>query len=425
MRNKLLLVLLVASALISSLAWADPSPGTRITTGNWQQYKDSMPLGMQELFAGKYAWKMPSDAVMEVTAPVPIHLPAKYFQDTEKYSGQVKMAAVDGGGFVLKDYVAGMPFPKPSGPERGEQILFDAWYRYQPWVMTGRVGNAEIDSYGNITNTVVGEINFKFRHISDVGLPPFYPGADDMFTVANLEVLQPEQSKYTTNLVIVPDNLTEDQQNYVFLPSLRRSLRLSTAARCSPLVGGDYTPDDINLLNIQIPEFTAKSLGDRKILMVMHSARPFINSTADSEFTRIAYPPLMWPRPQYAKWELRDAYVIDIRPVPSYANGYCYSRRVLYIDKDTLAPGWVDLYDKNGKLWKTGPEVNYPLAVPGANGEQLALPAGAWSELWDLQNVHSSISVPMEPAKFTEDVAAKYKSIERYATPAGLDQVMQ
>jgi hypothetical protein len=256
MRNKLLLVLLVASALISSLAWADPSPGTRITTGNWQQYKDSMPLGMQELFAGKYAWKMPSDAVMEVTAPVPIHLPAKYFQDTEKYSGQVKMAAVDGGGFVLKDYVAGMPFPKPSGPERGEQILFDAWYRYQPWVMTGRVGNAEIDSYGNITNTVVGEINFKFRHISDVGLPPFYPGADDMFTVANLEVLQPEQSKYTTNLVIVPDNLTEDQQNYVFLPSLRRSLRLSTAARCSPLVGGDYTPDDINLLNIQIPEFT-------------------------------------------------------------------------------------------------------------------------------------------------------------------------
>lgn len=62
--------------------------------------------------------------------------------------------------------------------------------------------------------------------------------------MANLTLLAPEQSRYTTSLTIVPDDLTKNQDNYVFLPSLRRSLRLSSAARCAPLLGSDYTPDD-------------------------------------------------------------------------------------------------------------------------------------------------------------------------------------
>jgi hypothetical protein len=121
------------------------APGTRITLQNWQQYKQFMPLGMQKLFAGSYAWKMPSDAVMEIMATQSIHLPAKYLQDTEKYAGQVKLNRQSDGGFLLNDYVAGLPFPQPAEPDRGEKILFDTWFRYQPWLMTGKVGNAEID----------------------------------------------------------------------------------------------------------------------------------------------------------------------------------------------------------------------------------------------------------------------------------------
>ena len=40
--------------------------GTKITTQNWQQYKNFLPLGMQKLFAGIYYWKIPPDAVLEV-----------------------------------------------------------------------------------------------------------------------------------------------------------------------------------------------------------------------------------------------------------------------------------------------------------------------------------------------------------------------
>jgi hypothetical protein len=417
---------ILAVALSVGVVRAEPPipPGTQITVQNWRTYEQYLPEGMKVLFAGQFVWKMPANAALEVAPTSPVHLPPKFFQDTEKYNQQVKLRPVGNGGFLIDGYVAGLPFPNPQEPDLGEKLLYDTWYRYQPWVETGRVSSAEIDRYGNVTNTVVSEVNYKLNHLSDVGVPTTYPGGEGIFNVANLVVDQPEQSKYTTNLVIVPEDLTKDQENYVFLPSLRRSLRLSTAARCSPLVGGDYTSDDINLLNIQIPNFTVKSLGDRKILMVLHAKNGLVNSTNYTEFTRLTTPPLMWPRSAYAKWEIRDAYVIDIRPTPAYLHGYCYSRRVLYIDKETFQPQWVDLYDANGKLWKTGPALNHIQPVPGG-GEAVVVPAGAWYELWDVENGHASISVPMQLSRLTSDVQPRYLNLQRYATPAGLDQVMQ
>src|SRR6516162_2183934 len=39
--------------------------GTKITTANWQQYKNFLPLGMQKLFEGKYFWKMPEGVELD------------------------------------------------------------------------------------------------------------------------------------------------------------------------------------------------------------------------------------------------------------------------------------------------------------------------------------------------------------------------
>jgi hypothetical protein len=61
-----------------------------------------------------------------------------------------------------------------------------------------------------------------------------------------------------------PDDSTRVPENYVFLPSLRRSLRLSSAARCSPILGTDWVQDD----NAWSPPFfNVKLLGEKKILI--------------------------------------------------------------------------------------------------------------------------------------------------------------
>jgi hypothetical protein len=42
----------------------------------------------------------------------------------------------------------------------------------------------------------------------------------------------------------------------------------------------------------------------------------------------------------------------DVHRIPSEAPGYCYSSRIMYVDKELWHGMWVDLYDANHKLWK-------------------------------------------------------------------------
>src|SRR6202051_2757833 len=60
--------------------------GTVITTQNWEQYKDYMPLWMQWLFSGEYSYKLAPSQSITVGPTIPKTLPKKYAADTEKYS---------------------------------------------------------------------------------------------------------------------------------------------------------------------------------------------------------------------------------------------------------------------------------------------------------------------------------------------------
>jgi len=69
------------------------SPGTVITTRNWQNYREFMPEGMAALFDGKYFWKMPPDVQLEVGPTIVNPLPTNYLAATEKYASEVKVIA--------------------------------------------------------------------------------------------------------------------------------------------------------------------------------------------------------------------------------------------------------------------------------------------------------------------------------------------
>jgi hypothetical protein len=78
---------------------------------------------------------------------------------------------------------------------------------------------------------------------------------------------KPEQSKYTAVLTIFWKDFGQDEDDYVFVPSLRRSLRLSASSRCSPLFGSDMVKDDSRVgYDSGLPVMTADYLGTRKII---------------------------------------------------------------------------------------------------------------------------------------------------------------
>jgi Protein of unknown function (DUF1329) len=223
---------------------------------------------------------------------------------------------------------------------------------------------------------------YRLSHLSDPGYPSNPPFGKSYIFSNRYSVHLPEQSKYTTEIAMYRDDPTLPQELHVFLPSLRRSLRLSSRARCSPILGSDYAQDDNNdFLGILVSEFSIQSLGAKKILAIVHE-EPAATGLRSS-FVQPASGMPGWPKPIAGKWELRDVYALDIRPLPELARGYCYGHKIVYVDIQSWVPVSADIFDPHGKLWKFGLVNYHPWLVNGS--DSVIVPQMVDIVLWDLQ----------------------------------------
>jgi hypothetical protein len=100
-------------------------------------------------------------------------------------------------------------------------------------------------------------------------------------------------------------------------------------------VGTDFTWEDANEGPPSLPqEFNISFLGKRRILALVHIVpEAFKNcGTATQALPEYYYPSgasvVPWAKPVLGKWELRDAYVLEMKRLPAFDSGYCYSNRV-------------------------------------------------------------------------------------------------
>ena len=111
-------------------------PGTVITNSNWQQYQKEMSYGLQTLFSGKYFWKIPSDAQIQVGPTVVLSVPKTYLEATERYGAQTSIGVTPQGHRYVKNYQGGMPFPdafsSKNDPDKGYKILADDYLSWVP-----------------------------------------------------------------------------------------------------------------------------------------------------------------------------------------------------------------------------------------------------------------------------------------------------
>jgi hypothetical protein len=221
-------------------------PGTQITTANWKQYQNFLPVGIQALYSGQYGFKVGDgpDFAMTVGSTIPISLPKEVLINAEKYGHQSKLTKLPSGGYGVEGYVAGIPFPNPSEPELGTKIMFNLWYDFWPFLVSYHSHFFIEDRYGNTTPEESIATTWQLMHLSDPAYPINLPYAGGFYHSTRDVLLLPEQSKYTTALDMQRDDPSAVQETYVFLPSLRRPLRLSSAARCSPILGTDWAQDD-------------------------------------------------------------------------------------------------------------------------------------------------------------------------------------
>jgi hypothetical protein len=417
-----------SAAAAPALADCNPKPGTVISMSNWQQYKDCFSDGVQTFWQGSGFWKMPQDVELHVVAPHVWTLPKPYIEANEKYGGQARLVKQADGRYKLENYVGGFPFPNPSGPEKGTEIAANVTYRMQGYIYAGFPDSGASapfftkDRFGNWNTEMVDYLYRQLAYNWEPGIPSVDPRAGGAWYTEWLMVEQPEQSRYTADLTIFWQDNLKEESSYVFIPALRRSLRLSTSARCAPLLGSDMTHDDQRVgWNGGVGMFHGDFLREQKLLALVEM------TNQPGKFPQSYDGMLGWPKPSWGPWETRDVWVIDVRRIPSLAPGYCYGKRVMYIDKQYYQTLAEDLYDSNMKLWK----VQTVGLMPGpfdTYGDQFG-GGGIIETYWDVQNDHVSYVTSINPNgkswSLDSAVAKQYDNIPKYSTPGGLMQLMR
>jgi hypothetical protein len=423
---------LMAPATVA-LADCNAKPGVTVTKQNWMQYKDCFSEGVQHFWIGDLFYKMPDDVSMHVGPHLNFNLPKPYVEATEKYGGQTRLVQQPDGKYKLENYVAGLPFPNPSGPDKGTEIMANDTYKMQGYLVMvsldqGNYGMLIVrDRFGNwapeVADAVYRQLAYNWE--SDQGIPRVEPLAGGAWYTEWIMIELPEQSKYTAVLTLFWQDNLKDEDDYAFVPALRRSLRLSSSARCAPLLGTDMVKDDQRAgWNGGVGKFVGKWLRDQTLLTMTN-----IDGKHAGKFPEEYDGVLGWAEPSWGDWDTRDTYVVDVRRIPSLAPGYCYGSRVDYVDKEYYGNVAEDIYDSNMKLWKvvwlgstSGKLDNY--------GQQLGV-CGVMENYWDVQNDHVSYISSYNPTTpgrcilWDSQVPKQWANVQKYATPAGLSQLMR
>ena len=328
----------VGVALAPAVMRAQPAAGTEITKANADQVKDFVSPGVM--------WCLQHGMIMKIAPYKKIEWNKPYKDATEKYSGQVKLAD---DGRSIQGHVAGMPFPNidPNDPNVALKIMFN--YENKPFV----TDDQDLRNFDADTGTISERpLEVERHYILDHLRTLFYTGR---LYVDPKPVLLPNtegvRAKQSLHPILEPFDLKgvgltgiryldPDRQDdtWLYLPTLRRVRRLSSAQRSDALFGQDTDVDSYGGYAGQIPWFTWKFLGDKKILATFHAEKfPTEYCPGGADFVYCD------------NWEPREVWVLEgIAKQPQYA----YGKRVLYIDKESYYIAYSDIYDKSGELWK-------------------------------------------------------------------------
>jgi hypothetical protein len=236
-------------------------------------------------------------------------------------------------------------------------------------------------------------------------------------------ITSPEEVNYLTTLSLEPDDLSVPQEFWTFLPALRRPFRLSSAARCAPVLGSDFVNDDQNDGLFFLPaNFKATFLGEHKVLNLLHgSTDPAVRFNPDSIVIKGSLPG--WPKPVLGTWELRDVYVLDITPLPVMGR-YCYGHKVIYVDKEGWFASPLEIYDADSKLWKYVFGSATSVVDQKGEGAGELIPASNHFVFLDLQNSHATMAVT-GPYRLDKDAPAEIQDPAAAAFPGSLMNIMK
>jgi hypothetical protein len=343
----ILATLLVATAAAvpakASPAPVGPPVGSKVTKANADEARDFVSEGV--------LWAVKNGMDMDIVPYEKIAMPSTYLEATEAYGSQTSLADDN----RLENWVAGKPFPMidPNDPKAPVKIMYNFQNTHYfsddlgLHLVDADTGSLYVDAKGSRSYQVerhfvsdwlrVMQFQGRLHHEPK---PAFEDNGDGTFRKSGLyPLIEPFDLKGVGGISYRYTDLLRQDDTWLYLPSLRRVRRMSSAERSDALFGQDIDVDSYGGYAGQIPWFEWRLLGEKPMLASLHGRNlPGKPCPGDGGMTFCE------------SWEMRPSvYVIEGTPKVS---NYAYSKRVIFVDKETNFVIYSDLYDNSGELWK-------------------------------------------------------------------------
>lgn len=232
---------------------------------------------------------------------------------------------------VLLDFKGGgYPFPdvQADDPQAAPKVVWNMLWRpgaegfVMPMVTWLRSQNGQLDR--RLEFTAVSSRYAQGEHC-------LVPGYEEVKTKQHMEFRSPRDmagAKTLTKSYV--DHYREDD-GWMYMPAQRKPRRTLASERTSELMGMDFTVEDMMGFGGKVFEHTWTYLGTRKVLATM-------NVRDNPE----AGGPHLWV-PNKARWEVREAHVIQIDPK---ASNHPYSHKIIFVDTETFWTLWMFGFDR-------------------------------------------------------------------------------
>jgi hypothetical protein len=284
------------------------------------------------------------------------YTPAKEYVDATKANkGKAKIGPDES----LEGHVAGQPFPIEDinckgDPQAGIKLIWDFDYQWEgdgtntKYFYSYWDRGEQLPLYYEGTSRTVQLSHRVEKDLLDTQEGDLFRG-EKRRGAFGVEVTAPFDARgialitYRYKSSDGPRDQAKNDDTWVYVPTLRRVRRISTAQRTDAVSGTDFTFDDLRSFAGIVPQYTWECLGEMDILAPMNSKVKAYPYTKDHNFGPYGL--------SYAddRWELRKA--IKIRMTPKNKD-HPYHHKDIYIDKQTMAPLYSFAYDQKEELWK-------------------------------------------------------------------------
>jgi hypothetical protein len=286
-----------------------------------------------------------SFAEIEVIPTRPVFYSREVAEWTLRNMGKARQ---DAQGYLVEDsYINGFPFPRPSGPHKAQQIL----YNYQERYAMGTHGifaltrAASWDRGGRRIYEHSAEfwgLRLSGRVEPPVGWYDETARVRSEHRVTNFRYLSPRDQYGNVVSTLSFRNPGLSNQMMVWLGQIRRLRKLSGTDTQDASPGLSVTYDDFEgfsqKMSPDIHPYTYRVLAEREYLFPCYDR----DGSSYLSKKRLAL--------KNVKFERRPVYVIElVQQDPNYV----YSKRILYFDQETFLLLMIENYDRQGRLWRT------------------------------------------------------------------------